>query len=283
MSFASCAHSHTTYCDGKSTPEEMLNAAKELGFVSLGFSGHAYQAFDAEWCMTLEAQQQYTTHLRRLQKECAETPGMPRLWVGLEEDGLTPHDQRMKNRREYDYMVVSTHYLTTDFEGEPVYVDGLPDRLRRYVDKEFGGDMMAMVRRYYDLHVAALLSAKTDIIGHFDLVRIFAKSRSLFDETCSEYRRIALDALERAFACGGVLEINTGAMARGKREDPYPTRELLGAWHEMGGNITITSDCHHASWLDYAFDQAAELAKQSGFTTALRLGTKQELFEEVTL
>lgn len=283
MSFASCAHSHTTYCDGKSTPEEMLNAAKQLGFVSLGFSGHGYQAFDAEWCMSLEAQQEYKTHLRRLQRECFDTPGAPRLWVGLEEDGMTPQSRRIKNRQDFDYIVVSTHYLTTDFDGGPVCVDGLPDRLRRYVDKVLDGDMMAMVRQYFDLHVAALLSAKTDIIGHFDLVRIFAKSHSLFDETCKEYRNLALDALERALPCGGVLEINTGAMARGKREDPYPTLELLGAWREMGGKITITSDCHHASWLDYAFDQAAALAKKSGFTTALRLGTRQELFEEVAL
>ncbi|MBE5778869.1 MAG: histidinol-phosphatase HisJ family protein [Clostridiales bacterium] len=283
MNFASCAHSHTTYCDGKSTPEEMLAAARELGFVSLGFSGHAYQAFDPDYSMSLETQQQYKTHLRQLQRQCFDTKGSPRIWVGLEEDGLAPHGQRMRNRQDFDYIVVSTHYLTTDFEGRSVYVDGEPQLLRRYVDKVLDGDMLAMVRQYYDLHVAALLSAKVDIIGHFDLVRKFAISHQLFDETSPAYRHLALDALERAFPCGGVLEINTGAMARGRREDPYPTQELLGAWREMGGNITITSDCHEASKLDYGYDAAIQLAKNSGFTKALRLGRKRELFEEVDL
>ena len=59
-------------------------------------------------------------------------------------------------------------------------------------------------------------------------MRKYALSESLFDETSPEYRRLALDALERAFPCGGVLEVNTGAIARGYRDDPYPTAELLG-------------------------------------------------------
>lgn len=35
-------HTHTIYCDGKDTPEEMILAACEKGFTSLGFSGHSF-------------------------------------------------------------------------------------------------------------------------------------------------------------------------------------------------------------------------------------------------
>ena len=34
-------HTHTTFCDGKNTPEEMVVAAIEKGFVALGFSTHS--------------------------------------------------------------------------------------------------------------------------------------------------------------------------------------------------------------------------------------------------
>lgn len=34
-------HTHTTFCDGKNTAEEMILAALELGMDSLGFSGHS--------------------------------------------------------------------------------------------------------------------------------------------------------------------------------------------------------------------------------------------------
>ena len=34
-------HTHTTYCDGKDTPEQVVLKAIEKGFNSIGFSGHA--------------------------------------------------------------------------------------------------------------------------------------------------------------------------------------------------------------------------------------------------
>ena len=33
-------HTHTTFCDGKNTPEEMVLAAIEKGMPRIGFSGH---------------------------------------------------------------------------------------------------------------------------------------------------------------------------------------------------------------------------------------------------
>ncbi len=283
MNFLSNAHTHSTFCDGKNTPQQMLDAARKLGFVSLGFSGHGYQGFDEAHSMSPESQQEYSDTIRALCAASCENNTMPRVWLGIEEDTLTPAEQREKNRRELDYVIVSTHYFSTDYNGQLLCVDAYPELLHEYVKEELDGDYMVMVRQYYDIHVAALLSMKTDIIGHFDLIRIFAASHNLFDENSPEYRRIALDALERAFPCGGLLEINTGAMARGYLDTPYPTRELLGAWYEMGGRITITSDCHDAKNLAYAFPEAVKLAKDCGFTSAFRLGTGKQLFEEVTL
>ena len=34
-------HTHTTFCDGKSTPEEIVLEAIRLGMDTIGFSGHA--------------------------------------------------------------------------------------------------------------------------------------------------------------------------------------------------------------------------------------------------
>ena len=48
-------HTHTTFCDGKSTAEEMVQRALELGFDRLGFSGHCYTWFDPEFHMDTEA------------------------------------------------------------------------------------------------------------------------------------------------------------------------------------------------------------------------------------
>ena len=33
-------HMHTTFCDGKNTPEEMVQEALARGFTTIGFSSH---------------------------------------------------------------------------------------------------------------------------------------------------------------------------------------------------------------------------------------------------
>ena len=39
-------HTHTCFCDGKNTPEEMVISAIEKGMDVLGFSGHSSSSFD---------------------------------------------------------------------------------------------------------------------------------------------------------------------------------------------------------------------------------------------
>lgn len=280
MRFASNAHTHSAYCDGKDTVPEMIRAAQALGFQSLGFSGHAWQGFDACYAMTQEGQAAYLREIRALQRK--REPGMPRLWAGLELDGMAMEACR-RAIDGFDYVIGSTHYLTLDFHGAPVAVDGDADRLRRYVDEAFQGDGLAMARRYYELQTEALLRDRPAVIGHFDLVRKHAARACLFDEADPAYQTLALDALERAFSCGAALEVNTGGMARGYLPTPYPTRALLCAWREMGGRVTVTSDCHNARYLDYAFDQALALVREAGFQSVEMLGTRDALWNTVEL
>lgn len=44
-------HTHTTFCDGKNSPEEMVLSAISKGFSVLGFSGHGYTSYDLSYCM----------------------------------------------------------------------------------------------------------------------------------------------------------------------------------------------------------------------------------------
>ncbi|MEG0741572.1 MAG: PHP domain-containing protein [Clostridia bacterium] len=277
MKFLSNAHTHTTYCDGKTSIVEMIAAAQRLGFVSLGFSGHADQAFDGAYSMIDGRQEAYFEELRALQA----LKGTPRLWVGLELDALADEPCRKKAYAQSDYVIGSTHYLCREYAPGLPAVDGDPALLRQYVDERLDGDGIAMARAYYAIHAEMLLRDRPTIIGHFDVVRKHAARHGFFDENGALYRLVALDALERSFPCGGVLEVNTGGMARGYLNMPYPTKELLGAWREMGGETTITSDCHDASRLDYGFDAALRLLASAGYRRVLRLGTGEALWEDM--
>ena len=146
---------------------------------------------------------------------------------------------KARHRKQLDYVLSSSHYVHNPdgspalMDGQWVAIDGSSAQLRQYVDRFMDGDGFAMAKHYYDVFCDGIRSAKPDVIGHFDLIRKNAAKARLFDENDPAYRRLALDALENVRGMG-VLEINTGAMARGYLETPYPTPELLGAWREMG-------------------------------------------------
>ncbi|MBR0306341.1 MAG: histidinol phosphate phosphatase, partial [Lachnospiraceae bacterium] len=44
-------HTHTTYSDGKHSPEENVLSAIEKNMLSLGFSDHSFTSNDSSYCM----------------------------------------------------------------------------------------------------------------------------------------------------------------------------------------------------------------------------------------
>ena len=269
-------HSHTIYGDGKNTPAEMAEAAFRLGLTDYGISEHGFldnYAYSESKTFGMD-EAAFIRYLKELEELKERYKGKMHLYIGVEQDGMGPEQKA-------DYTIGSTHQLLKN--GEYVMIDESEEILVDAVNRLWGGDWYALTADYYrqEAKIAALTNCQ--IIGHFDLLRKYAASLSLFHEADSAYRRLALSALERAFPCGGVLEINTGGMARGYLTTPYPTLELLCAWRELGGRITLTSDCHDRRYLAHAFPQAAALARQAGFRTALRLGTGTELWEEAEL
>ena len=279
MPFLSGCHNHSTHCDGKNTLREMLAAARDLGFVSFGFSGHAAQGFDNHYSMTLPEQALYFEEARALQKE----PGFPRVWVGLELDALAGEAELADSIARADYLLGSTHYVLPAPDGTHTAVDGHAHLLREHCDRWFAGDGLALAREYYRLESDFLCRIRPQVIGHFDLVRKSAKQIGLFDENDPAYRKIALDALERSFSSGAVLEVNTGGMARGYLPTPYPTFELLCAWREMGGDVTLASDCHDRALLAFGYAEAEALVRKAGYKRILQLGSADCLWESYDL
>jgi len=272
MKTLSCAHTHTVYCDGKNTPWDMALSALEKGFVSLGYSSHAPQDFDFPYCMPLEKEEAYKAEIRAVQKAYADRMAV---YMGIERDRYA-----CVSPEGYDYFIASVHYLKTE-EGYGV-IDGAPEDLKDYVDRHCGGNGLEMVRRYYELLGEYVLSSKAPIIGHYDLVRKNNASLRLFDEDSPAYRQMALDHLRPLAGSGALLEVNTGAMARGYLPTPYPAPFLLSAWREWGGEVILGSDCHDRRFLTAYYDEAEALLLSLGYDHAVRLG-RERLWERYSL
>ena len=62
-------HTHTTFCDGKNTPEDVVKEAIERGFDIIGFSAHAYTPTNSQWCLKKEREEAYAKEIIRLKEE----------------------------------------------------------------------------------------------------------------------------------------------------------------------------------------------------------------------
>lgn len=251
-------HTHSTYCDGKNSPEEMVKTAISKGFLSLGFSGHAYTPHDNEYCMTPDATLKYIDEINLLKEKYKDKI---EIYLGCECDLYSLID-----RPRYDYIIGSVHYAKSD-EGGLFSVDNTEDITSVFVNDHFGGSYLKFVRAYFEA-VAQIGKVNPDIVGHFDLVTKFNEGNKYFDENSKEYLDLAFDAIDAVTPYCDLFEVNTGAISRGYKTVPYPAFPILKRLYDKGARITLTSDCHNADFLDCNFKESIEILKNAGFKSS---------------
>lgn len=249
-------HTHTIYCDGKNTPEEMVQFAIDKGFDSLGFSGHSYMHYSRYGNISVENTELCNREVEALKEKYK---GQLEIFRGLEVDIFSEIDMS-----GYDYLIGAVHYLKV---GD-VYAgfDRSAKDVQAIIDTHFGGDGMAFAKQYYETLSTLPEYGNFDIIGHFDLITKNIDIIPFFDQYSKEYLHMAFDAAHSLKGKIPFFEVNTGAISRGYRKTPYPSIPLLKELKELGFGATISSDCHDGNYLDCAFEDARELLMQCGFT-----------------
>lgn len=252
-------HTHTNYCDGKNTAEEMVKKAIASGFSTLGFSGHAPMSFRSDWEMSHEKLELYYNEITALKEKYKDEI---EILCGIELDS----DYELKKEYSFDYILSSVHHI---HKGGKIYpIDLAAGELATCADKEYGGDWRKLAEEYFENVADFIVSEKTDIVGHFDLITKFNEQSPLFDESDEEYRKSALRSIDRIMdeKPDVVFEVNTGAMFRCGNRKPYPADFILKRICERGGRITISSDAHCTDAIEFAFDEAISYCRDCGFS-----------------
>lgn len=262
MKYLQNLHTHTKYCDGADTPEEMIEQALKLGFDTLGFSGHSYMFYSPGHSMSIQGTQCYKQEIKLLKDKYA---GSIRVLCGLELDMYSEVDLS-----GYDYIIGSLHYLRMG--GEYVGFDRGADEVERVIREYFGGDGMRYACEYYAQLAQLSCHMDFDIAGHIDIITKHAENRAFFDWDSREYMDAASQTIELLCQKGCLFEINTGAIARGYRTTPYPSMPLLRRIRQLGGRVIISSDCHDRNKLDMAFDDALDMMRAAGFNEVFAYG-----------
>ena len=245
-------HTHTTYCDGKNTPEEIVQYAIEYGFSSIGLSGHGFTPFDLRYCM--KDTDGYIKEISRLKNKYA---GKIEIYCGVEEDAFSYID-----RDKFDYIIGSSHYFNVDGKYYPI--DSNYDYFKKCLEV-FDYDIIKLSEAYYSNFVDYILSRKPDIVGHFDLITKFDEIDTMRFLNNDDYQKIAKKYINLAADADVLFEINTGAIARNIRKTPYLGEELLYILKEKGSKLVLSSDSHSNETLSFYFEEIKYLLRDVGF------------------
>lgn len=252
-------HTHTTWCDGKDAPEDVIRAAIAKGFAKIGFSSHAMLPGEMlDWTLTRDKALAYSSEIRAL---AAKYAGTIEVLCGVEADylaGSADPDRATYAFMEPDYIIGSVHFVTAP-DGAAVAVDKSPDDLACGIRDHFAGSVEAFIRAYFAQEREMVAKFDFDIVGHPDLVRKFNVKAPYFDETSAWYLEEVAKTADAIAASGKTVEINTGAISRGWLDDAYPSEPFRTILRERGVKLILGSDAHSADAIDCAFDRFADV------------------------
>lgn len=238
-------HTHTNFCDGKDSPEDMVKAAMEKGMAEIGILTHAYMDFDQSYCIKKERIGEFQAEIARLKAIYGDKIS---ILCGVEQDVLS-----FEPTTGFDYVIASAHYVKKG--NEYCVIDESREKLCSAVNAHFGGDYYAFAEQYYKTIAQAAKNTNPTIIGHFDLISKFNESECLFSESDSRYIKSWQYALDALLPYGIPFEINTGAIARGCRTKPYPNNAMIDYIVAHGGKLLLSSDSHCKENLCFEFEK----------------------------
>lgn len=247
-------HTHTTWCDGKDTPEAVVLSAIAKGFDVIGFSSH--MSFPETDTCVLDPRKgdAYAQEVRALGVKYADRI---RVVLGAEADyipGVTAPERKRYAHLDLDYLIGSIHYVIAP-DGGRVPVDHTPELLADGIRDHFAGDVVAYIKRYFEQQRDMVSKYDFDVVGHLDLVRKFNVKHPYFDETASWYHEELVRTADVVAASGKIAEVNTGAISRGWLDDAYPSVPFRALLRERGVRFILSADSHAADTIDCAFDR----------------------------
>ena len=251
-------HTHTIYCDGKNTAEEMILAAIDKNFVSLGFSCHSPMIYENDWAIKKEKISYYINEINSLKEKYKDKID---ILCGIEVDS---HYCDV-NLDDFEYTIGSVHQF---IHNKKIYeIDYTAERLSEAINDLFDGDFNKMADCYFCMLADFICGYNLDVVGHFDLITKFNEQTPMIDEDNSVYQKSALAAIDKILEHNKdiLFEVNTGAMFRKGNKKPYPAPFIMKHLYKKGAKITVTSDSHCCEAIDFAYDSVYEYCKSFGF------------------
>ncbi len=267
-------HSTESSAHGRSPLRAILDRAVALGLVTYGVSQHAPVSdarflydderaagldlagrtaqFEAYAAASAVAVRDYADRLEVLRGFEAEV--VPRATYVAEA-------QHLRQRFHFDYVVGSVHWVNDN------PIDVSPELFRQAVDQ--AGGLTALLVRYYRTVIEMVETLRPEVVGHFDLPRLFSGHEPAHREPPVLVARD--EALAAVAASGALLEVNTAAYRKGLG-GPYPAPDVIARADALGVRFTLSDDSHHVDDVGAGLEAARACLLSEGVGAIVSLG-----------
>lgn len=269
-------HTHSLYCDGKSTLEEHVREAEKQGLLQLGFSSHSPVPFENSFAISEEKLPEYIQEIDQLQQKTDV-----KLLKSLECDfipGMTIDFAERQKVCGLDYIIGGVHLVRPphgdglwfiDGSKQETYDDGLRDL--------FDNNIKAAVTTFWEQTFEMLETQQMDIIAHFDKIKMHNRDR-FFTEDEAWYKVLADKAIQLIKRHDVIIEVNTRGLYKKRCEHFYPSTELLMKARKADIPVLISSDAHKAEELMLYVPEAIAELQRCGYDHTARFDVEKGRF-----
>lgn len=285
-------HSHSgQFCShAKDTLSDVLGRAERLGFTHFHLSEHVPRQNTTElYPEELEAKvtpetlrstfQAYLSEARKLQAEYTER-GTLQILVGCESENITSpgtldyltqvlgSDANTKPEHigegVVDYIVGSlhhTHSIPIDFDRETF--DRSVESFKTSATSSITDAHLKLIDQYLEDQMEVLQRLNPEVIGHFDLFRLFVPELKL--EAPDVWAKVERN-IRFAIGYGALFECNAAAFRKGWNTS-YPGKEILDSILSMNGRLCLSDDSHGVQAVGLNYLRMRQYLVDSGVDT----------------
>lgn len=214
--------------------KDYIKQAENKGIREMGFSDH--EEFEEYVDFEIIEQLKEESHVRILS--------------GLEMDYIPGKEKIIKDKiKKYrlDYSIGSVHFIDDWGFDHPDYIDEYQNR-----------DINQLYLDYFSLVHKAVNSGLFNIIGHFDLIKVFGYKSNL--DILEIVKPILKDIKENNLA----IEINTNGLNKPVKEI-YPSMKIIELAFQLKIPLTFGSDAHRPDRVGENIRRYTEIIKDIGY------------------
>ena len=238
-------HNHTFFCDGKDSPEDMVESAIEKGFDTIGLVCHSFIKGQESWCIKNADYNAFKDTVYALK---IKYHNKINILCGVEKDLLSNDVPDI-----FDYYILSVHILEKN--GIFFAIDDSAQVLVNACNTLFNGNWSELYALYYNTLYKVSLMKNVDIIAHFDLITKFNEGDILFSTSKQSYKDAWKACVDALLKTNAAFEINTGAISRGYKSTPYPSIEIIEYIKTRQARFVLASDSHKKEDIGFKFDK----------------------------